>query len=663
MVLKKATDVWFLILLISISVNTVATQCQGGRSIGPVPSVTDERRLDGISNNKDHVFWGAALEDVARDAPAQYADGIALPAGACTPEQRRTGNCKYVNAINGLGSNRPSPRKISNELFQQIESKISARRLSDFHPNFGQFLAHDTDLSSTLASRDFADVFSDVWLPIEVPKGDIHFDRQNKGNVYLPFVRTIFNRCTGRSTNTSRQQVNKLTSYIDGSVVYGETEARNKALREFKDGKMKVGLGELLPENTEALSNDNPVGRDTSRLVAAGDSRANEQPGLIALHTLFVREHNRLCDEYKSKNPQASDEQIFQAARRLVAAEIQAITFREYLPAALGSTQYIPPYQGYNKSINVGMSNMMTTAAFRFGHSQVNTHLWRFEEDGTMSHYGHLALRDAYFSPERVSREGGIEPLFRGAVRQAAQEVDLEMVDDMRNALFPSGRELGEDLAARNIQRGRDHGLPDYNTARKALGLKGLSSFSEITKDSKVAKKMEDLYHDINNVDLWVGGLAEDHESDSELGPTFRAIIMRNFLRIRDGDRFWYERYLTKEETDKVHSLTLGKIIRLNTGFKSAPDNVFFSTDYCASVKDFQCVPKMEESSPVTEASTSNTVRNALIAISVVMFVVLIILIALLIRSCIRSRQKRKVTPVKAVEAHTNDDVAVYDIS
>ena len=64
---------------------------------------------------------------------------------------------------------------------------------------------------------------------------------------------------------------------------------------------------------------------------------------------------------------------------------------------------------------------------FRFGHSQVNTHLWRFEEDGTMSHYGHLALRDAYFSPERVSREGGIEPLFRGAVRQPAQEVDLKV--------------------------------------------------------------------------------------------------------------------------------------------------------------------------------------------------------------------------------------------
>ena len=144
------------------------------------------------------------------------------------------------------------------------------------------------------------------------------------------FLSLIPFRCTGRRTSTPRQQVNKLTSYIDGSVVYGETEERNKALREFKDGKMKLGLGDLLPvsllinhnekpknigfvlstsyffkqENTEAISNDNPVGRDANRLVAAGDSRANEQPGLIALHTLFVREHNRLSDEYKDQNPQ-----------------------------------------------------------------------------------------------------------------------------------------------------------------------------------------------------------------------------------------------------------------------------------------------------------------------------------------------------------------------
>ena len=91
--------------------------------------------------------------------------------------------------------------------------------------------------------------------------------------------------------------------------------------------------------------------------------------------------------------------------------------------------------------------------------------------------------------------------------------------------------------------------------------------------------------------------------------------------------------------------MTLGKLIRMNTGFKSAPDNVFFSTQYCAGVKDFQCVPKTEIPS-VTEA-TSNATRNALIAISVVMSVLVVLLVAVLVWLWFRSRQKRKIIPVK----------------
>jgi hypothetical protein len=64
---------------------------------------------------------------------------------------------------------------------------------------------------------------------------------------------------------------------------------------------------------------------------------------------------------------------------------------------------------------------------FRYGHSQVSSHLWRLNEDGTISEYGHLPVRDSYFVPERVEREGGIEPILRGAVAQPAQEIDLKV--------------------------------------------------------------------------------------------------------------------------------------------------------------------------------------------------------------------------------------------
>ena len=83
-----------------------------------------------------------------------------------------------------------------------------------------------------------------------------------------------------------------------------------------------------------------------------------------------------------------------------------------------------------------------------------------------------------YFKPHRLEREGGVDPLLRGAVYFRAQEVDVLMVDEMRNTLFPTsaattGTQSGFDLASFNIQRGRDHGLPDLNTVRKHLGLRG----------------------------------------------------------------------------------------------------------------------------------------------------------------------------------------------
>jgi hypothetical protein len=124
-------------------------------------------------------------------------------------------------------------------------------------------------------------------------------------------------------------------------------------------------------------------------------------------------------------------------------------------------------------------------------------------------------------------------------LKQLAQKVDTKFTDSVRNFLFGTNTK-GLDLAAIGIQRGRDHGLPDYNTVRRAIGLPKRASFDQITSDKELQKKFE-IYHNTDDIDLWVGGLAEDHVEGGCVGETFAHIIAEQFRILRDGDRFWYE--------------------------------------------------------------------------------------------------------------------------
>ena len=112
----------------------------------------------------------------------------------------------------------------------------------------------------------------------------------------------------------------------------------------------------------------------------AGDRRANEQVPLTVLHTLFLREHNRVADYLAYQSAHASDEQLYQEARRIVIAQIQHITYNEFLPIILGdqimrryalNLSKSGYYKGYNDKLNAGVRLAFQAAAFRFGHSLV----------------------------------------------------------------------------------------------------------------------------------------------------------------------------------------------------------------------------------------------------------------------------------------------------
>jgi hypothetical protein len=501
------------------------------------------RSIDGTGNNLLHPQWGSTGEALIRLVAAQYADGIAAPAGA----------------------DRPSPREISNTIaaHPEDEEMISGNSLSAFAYLWGQFIDHDLDLTTSSSANG--------TLNIPVPGGDESFDPMGSGDEVIPLSRS--NYLAGTGVDSPRQQVSDITAYLDGSMIYGSDATRAAALREFAGGRLLTSDGDLLPFNTAGLANANDahIFAD-NQLFLAGDVRANENAELTSLHTLFVREHNRRAAQIAAKNPAWSDEQIYQQARRLVIGEIQSITYNEFLPALLGSNA-LPRYRGYDPKVNAGISNEFSTAAFRLGHSMLADDVEFISNDGE-DVQDEMALAEVFFNPS-VVEGAGIDPIMKYLASSNAEEIDNMVVDGVRNFLFGPPGAGGLDLASLNIQRGREHGLADYNSTREALGLQRVTSFHQISSNPAVAAKLEQLYGSVDDVDLWVGGLAEDHVRGSNLGQTFQRIVVDQFTRTRAGDRFWFERDLSRGELSMVRSTSLGDIIKANTDLTNLQDNVF----------------------------------------------------------------------------------------
>ncbi len=501
------------------------------------------RTIDGSNNNLLNTKMNEAETSLFRMANADYGDGISAMAGA----------------------NRPSPRDVSNAVHAQNELTLTYKLASDMLWQWGQFLDHDVDLSDGVHPPE--------PVPMPIPAGDIFFDPNNTGQMTMAFNRTIYDINTG--INTPREQLNEITGWIDASNVYGSDEERATALRTMDGtGRLKTSKHKLLPFNKDGFSN---AGGDSDTLFLAGDVRANEQVGLTAMHTLFVREHNRLAKKIRRKNRYLSGEEIYQRARKLVAAEMQIITYNEFLPVLLGP-KALSRYKGYKPSVDSTIANEFSTAAYRLGHSLLSPKLLRLNKRGKEIQYGHLALRDAFFSPSRIIDEGGIEPLLRGLVSQPCQDLDELIIDDVRNFLFGQPGQGGFDLASLNIQRGRDHGLSSYNATRVALGLPAVGSFADITSDSAKQAKLSSVYATVDDIDLWTGGLSEDKVPNALVGETFHAILKDQFERLRDGDRFWYQKQRYGRDKRYIRNITLAKIIRYNTKIgKEIQRNVFLT--------------------------------------------------------------------------------------
>ncbi len=501
------------------------------------------RSIDGSGNNIANPTWGQADTQVFRLLPPAYEDGISAPAGA----------------------DRPSARAISNAVLSQSGSVTNSLGASDWLWQWGQFIDHDLTLTEPHSPSE--------PFNIPVPAGDPFFDPFNTGTEEIGLNRSLYDPATGAGIGNPRQQIQEITSYIDASNVYGSDPVRADFLRTNDGtGKLKTSAGNLLPFNTALLPNAQAGGPLDPSFFIAGDVRANEQIGLAATHTLFVREHNRLADEIAAANPTLSGEEIYQRARKIVGAQIQVITYNEFLPLLLGDGA-LGGYSGYDDTVNASISNEFANGVYRVGHTTLSPQLQRINNDGTSP--GSIALRDAFFNTTPILDQG-IDSLLFGLASQEAQEIDTLVVDDVRNFLFGPPGAGGFDLPSLNIQRGRDHGLPSYNQTRIGLGLGAVNSFADITSDVSAQNKLASIYDTVDDIDLWIGGLAENHFNGGIVGEVFHTIIADQFSRTRDGDRFFYlnDDHLLSLAPD-IGNTTLSDIIRRNSTITNIQDNAF----------------------------------------------------------------------------------------
>ena len=453
------------------------------------------RTLDGSGNNLRHLEWGRAGTLYLRVAPTNYANGISSMTSG------------------------PSMRYVSNRVFNDVGQNIFSKNgVTQWGWVWGQFIDHDFGLRDERPAENAAIGF-DRADPLEEFANDLGA---------IGFSRTP--AAPGTGVSTPRQQVNTLSSFIDASNVYGVDPTRLEWLRVGPfDGDMSNNGARLMltaddflprvgargnPSTAPAMDLMGPLVGTPNRAVVAGDVRANENIALTALHTLFAREHNRIVSLLPSW---LSAEERFQIARREVGAEIEYITYTQFLPA-LGVA--LAPYRGYDPTVNPGLSNEFAVVGYR-AHSMIHGEFdttvratrYTDAELAAFAARGIVIERDgdqvtleiplaAAFGAPDLLHQLGLGPVFR-SLAQRQYENDEQIDNALRSVLFqipkpgiadpsvcgapvvnPDCFSGVSDLGAIDIARGRDHGMPTYNDLRRAYGLAPKTSFVDVTGEA-----------------------------------------------------------------------------------------------------------------------------------------------------------------------------------
>ncbi|XP_042209061.1 peroxidase-like [Homarus americanus] len=526
------------------------------------------RTSDGTCNNLKNPTWGASFTPFRRLLPAVYGDGVSAMKRAVDGEEL------------------PNPRHVSNSI--NINKNNQSACFSILHMTFGQFLDHD--LTATPTSRGVGGSLIPCCLPSVLSKPELKHPEcapifiPPDDEFYPAYGISCLNLVRSSPAHSCsfgpREQLNTATGYIDGSAVYGSTKKLAKELRVGRDGLLDTQVTkkgeEMLPASKNLHDGCNVKENFDKKefCFKSGDFRVNEQMMLMLMTTLWARQHNNLARQLKALNPSWDDEKLYQEARRINVAMIQNVAYKEFICGVLGrrlmeGLGLMPGTGGrystdYDPAIPPSIANEFAAAVYRFGHSMITSSLLRVLDNGEKSAAG---INSFIFSPFESYRPGATLALMKGGMLGSASEVDHVFSREITGKLFKRGN-VGLDLVAINIQRGRDHGLAGYVTVRQACGLRLVKTFNDLAEDmnSDALENLKRIYKNVRDIDLFVGGLSENPLPGSQVGPTFACVLVDQFVRLKKGDRYWFENKegpgaFTKDQLRELQQVSLARVM------------------------------------------------------------------------------------------------------
>ena len=357
------------------------------------------------------------------------------------------------------------------------------------------------------------------------------------------------------STDHPPTFLNTETHWWDGSSIYGKSQAAEKYVRTYEDGKLKAGIDGRLPFDPKHDPTEEP----------------GFWLGMLMLHTIFTLEHNSICDRLKAEYPRWTDEQLFQRARLINAALIAKIHTMEWTPAVISH----PTTVAALRANWFGLAEERVHKLFgRVSDSEVISGIpgsqtdhygipYSLTEEFTAVYRMHPLVPDHYVLRDSKDDSVFAEKNFRELTGHGGLEIGQTM--EMCDLLYSFGTEhpgvvcmhnfpkfLQEferpdghfmDLAATDIIRNRELGVPRYCEFRRHMHMPVPETFKQLTDNPQWAEELERVYGDVERVDLMVGMYAEPLPKGFAFSDTaFRIFVLMASRRL-NSDRFFGRDY------------------------------------------------------------------------------------------------------------------------